>query len=526
MAQAIYFNNRMSRHLGLARISLVLILFAGIAQFASFALIQAHVISFYGAQPEDVTFALQITYVGIVTTLPVQFRLLRYFNTRTYLLTAFLIGILLNIGCLFVQDLVVFSVLRALIGVITCMVVGCMLIVIFSTLPEPKRLLVGNSLFFSLVLITGTIVGVGASWIVLRTNWTALYYGLIGLQVLAMLLCLLIFKPKPDMKPYPLYQIDWAGAVLFMFAAASIAFVMIYGPKRYWFEDPVILYTSIFAAVLLALFLLRQATVKRPLIDLSVFRSGKFIFGLVFLLLFYGIRDTINLLYGYSAGILGWSSADVTNAGLYNVAGVITATFIAVKVILAKKQNLPKLLLAGFAVMFSYHLWVYLRLTADLSFSEMTIPIFLQGFGCGLLFVPITVFCLAMLPPSTGMTGIVICTYARFIAVLNSVAGFYTLQLSYNQQFKLSFLAKLIPENDLFLQRTEAYKNLLAAHGTAPGAAAGISNMLIAKSTGIQSQLLTIRAIFLLAAVLMAVAFLVLVSFAIINKIKEARAKA
>lgn len=523
MAQAIYFNNWVNRHLGLARVSLVLILFVGIAQFASFALIQAHVISFYGAQSEDISFALQITYAGIITTLPVQFRLTRYFNTRTYLLTTFLAAILLNTGCLYVQDLVVFCVLRFFIGVTTCMVVGCMLILIFSTLPEPKRILIGTSLFFTLVLTTGTFVGQGASWVVLRTNWTSVYYGLIGLQVLAMLICLLIFKPKPDMKPYPLYQVDWAGAVLFMFASAAAVFVMIYGPKRYWFEDRVILYTSVFAAVFLALFLYRQATLKRPLIDLGVFRSGKFILGLLLVILFYGMRDSINLLYGYSAGILGWSAADVANAALYNVAGVITASLISVKVILVKKQNLPKLLLTGFGVMFFYHIWVYLRLTPDLSSGELSIPIFLQGLGCGFLLVPLTAFALAWLPPSTGMTGIVICTYARFIAVLNSVAGFYTLQLNYNQQFKLSFLAKLIPENDLLLQRTESYKNLLAANGTAPGAAAGISNMLIAKSTGIQSQLLTMRAIFMLGAVLMAIAFVILLLFAVINKIKAAK---
>jgi DHA2 family multidrug resistance protein len=49
--------------------------------------------------------------------------------------------------------------------------------------------------------------------------------------------------------------------------------------------------------------------------------------------------------------------------------------------------------------------------------------------------------------------------------------------------------------------------------------------MLIAKSTGIQSQLLTIRAIFLIAAILMAVTFIILVLFAVINRIKAARDK-
>lgn len=524
MGQTIYFNDRIGRYPGFVRFLLILVLFAAIAQFASFGLIQAHVISFYGAQPEDVSFAFQITYAGIISTLPIQFRLVRYFNTRSYLLTAFLTGIILNIGCLFVQDLVLFSILRFLTGIVTCLIAGCMLIVMFTTLPEEKKMLVGVSLFFSLILTIGLIIGIGASWVVLRMDWTAVYYGLIGLQVTAIFLCLFIFRPKPVMKPYPLYQIDWFGAVLFMFAAAAAAFVMIYGPKRYWMADPSIRYAAIFAAVILMLFLYRQLTIRRPLVDLSVFKSGKFIFALLLMLLFFGMKDSINLIYGYSAGVLGWSAADVVNSGLFNIAGVVIATFIAANVILAKKQNLPILLLAGFAVMFFYHFWVYINLTPGLSLRELSIPIFLHGFGSGLLFVPITIFCMAAVP-NAGMTGIVIVTYARFIAVLNSIAGFYTLQLNYNQQFKVSFLGKLAPENDLLLQRMELYKNLLVSKGYTQGEAAGISNMLIARSTGIQSQLLTIRAIFLIAATAMAFAFFILILFAVINKIKAAREK-
>ena len=238
------------------------------------------------------------------------------------------------------------------------------------------------------------------------------------------------------------------------------------------------------------------------------------------MLIFFGIRDSINLIYGYSTSVLGWSSADVVNSGLFNIAGVLAATFIAVKVILAKKENLPMLLLAGFAVLFFYHLWVYLHLTPDLSFAEVCIPIFLQGFASGLLFVPITIFCVAAVPQSTGMTGIIVCAYARFIATVNSIAGFYTLQLNYNQQFKESILNKLVPGSETLSQRHELYKGLLTSKGYAADEVTRISNMLIAKSSAIQSQLLTIRAIFLIAAILVAIVFLILLFFAVVNKIK------
>ncbi|OQP47487.1 hypothetical protein A4H97_08330 [Niastella yeongjuensis] len=523
MEQSIYINNLVGRHVGLVRISLILILFASVAQFASFGLIQAHVVSFYGAQQEDVSFALQIAYVGIITTLPIQFRLQRYFNTRSYLLTALLTGILLNMGCLFIHDLVLFSILRFLIGVVTCIVAGCILIVIFTTFSASNRMLAGVSLFFSLILTCGVLIGIGASWVVLRTNWTAVYYGLIGLQVMAILLCICLFKPRQTTKAYPLYQIDWPGGALFMFAAAAMLFVMIYGPKRYWFADATIRNTTIFAVVATTLFLFRQASLKRPLIDLSVFKVGKFIFAIFLMLLFWGIKDSINLIYGYAASVLGWSSADVVNSGLYNIAGVIIATIIAVKMIMVNKQHLPKLLLVGFGVMSFYHIWVYTHLTPDLSFADLCMPIFLHGFACGLLFVPVSVFCIGSVPQSTGMTGIVVCTYTRFIATLNSIAGFYTLQLNYNQLFKDSFLSKLIPEEGTVTQRQELYKGLFVSKGYTTGEAMGISNMLLAKSLGIQSQLLTLRVIFLIGTVLMAIVFVILLGFAVINKIKAAR---
>lgn len=519
--QTTYFHDWIGAHLSLVRILLILILFSAMAQFASFGLIQAHVIAAYGAQPEDISFALQIAYAGIISTLPIQFRLLKYFNTRSYLLSALLAGILLNIGCLLVQDLVLFSILRFFVGVTTCVIAGCMLIVLFTTLPESKRMLVGVSLFFSLILSSGLIVGVGASWVVMRANWTVLYYGLIGLQAVAIFLCLLVFKAKPGRRPYPLYQIDWFGGALLMFTAVALAYVFVYGPNRYWFSDPSIRYAAIFATVMGILFLLRQATLKRPLIDLRVFRYGKFIMAILLMIVFYGIKDSINLIYGYSTSFLGWSAEDVVQAGMFNILSVIAATLIVVKAIQVKKENLPLLLLSGFGVMCFYHVWFYFQVTPDLSFAQVCVPIFLQGFACGLLFVPITVFCMATVPASTGMTAIVVCAYARFIATLNSTAGFYTLRQNYNQQFKEGFLSQLIPGNDILTQRLNLFNQVFQEKGFTPEEIPGLTSAMIAKSAGAQSQLLTMRAIFYFAAVLVIIVFLVLLLQAVKTKIAQ-----
>jgi DHA2 family multidrug resistance protein len=68
------------------------------------------------------------------------------------------------------------------------MVAGCMLLTIFSTLPELKKNVVGVGLFFGTLLSVGIIIGTAAAWVVVRMDWSALYYFLIILQVISIII--------------------------------------------------------------------------------------------------------------------------------------------------------------------------------------------------------------------------------------------------------------------------------------------------------------------------------------------------
>src|SRR5690606_22044917 len=229
------------------------------------------------------------------------------------------------------------------------------------------------------------------------------------------------------------------------------------------------------------------------------------------------------LIYGYSASILGWSSTDVVNAGLFNITGVIVAILITSKTILKNKKTLPVFLIIGFIILCFYHLWFYYNLTPSLSFYQICFPIFLQGLACGFLFVPITIFCSASVPKSTGMTAIIVCAYARFFAGLNSISGLYTLQLYFNQKYKYGFLSKLTSESNLLEQRQSLYKGFLSIKGFGVQETSAITNMMVAKSTGVQSQLLTMRAMFMIAAIIAGAMVIILLSFAIMTKLRSSK---
>jgi DHA2 family multidrug resistance protein len=514
-----FLNSKALQYKGLTFVLLIVILFTSLAQFASFALIQQHLISFYGVEPEDISMSVLAMYAGIITFLPIQFRLLRYFTMKNYLMTALFLGILINIGSFITHDIVVFIVLRFLQGISVAVSAGSMLIVIFSTQPGEKGTLIGSSIFFTGILIASSIIGILSSWIAVNMNWNFTYYGLILLQLISAIICFFIFQPKMVQRAYPLFQLDWAGGVFFANFSLSLAYVMIYGPRQYWFSSRSIVVVSVIGFFMLLLFIYRQATLKRPLVNLKAFKYGKFILGLFLLILFYGIKDTINLIYGYAGGILGWSATDVVYLGLWNSVGVVLASVFSVKLILKNKLFVPKLIISGFLMMIVYNLWMYFSLTPNLSFADLAVPVFIQGFASGLIFLPVMLFTMSALPAFTGMTGIIVCAYARFITTLNSISGFYTLQLHYNQEFKLGFLTHLTAEDPDFVQRSSSYQNLFLSKGYTADQANALSNVLISKATAIQGQLLTNRTIFMIGTLLMCLAIVVLIIFIISSKI-------
>jgi len=519
MKNPTYFKSYISENKMLIIVLLLCILFTSLAQFASFALIQNYVVGAFGAQPEDVSLSLQMTYVGILVGLPIQFRFQRYFNTKAYLLIALSCGIVINACSLAATDITIFTLLRFLQGLVTSVIAGNMLIILFSVLPKEKSMIVGSSIFYGFVLISGIIIGVAAAWVTLRTDWKAIYYFLIALQFFSIIICLLLFKNKSIDSPYPLYQLDIVSTLLFGGFAYALTYTMIYGPKLYWLESKSIQTSILLGSLAFVMLLYQQLTVKRSYLNLHVFKYKKFIIGILLLSVFYGTKDSINLIYNYAGGILGWHTSDIITLGFCNVFGVVIGTGIAALAIVKNKGNIPKLILAGFFAMLFYHIFIFNIMIPSLAFNDLIVPITLQGLASGLLFVPIVIFSLSALPEFTGITGIIICAYVRFVATLNGIAGYYTLQLYYNQLYKDSFLQHITGVDYEPVQRTNAYGAFLQSKGYYGQENTTLVNALISKSIGLQSQLLTNKAIFFNISVLLAAVISLLLLYIIANKI-------
>ncbi|MGH1517719.1 MFS transporter [Chryseobacterium sp. JK1] len=495
--KSVYFKDWTENWKWISRITLFLLLLSGLVQLGMFVLTQSYMVSYWGAQPEDIWFGVMATYAGIITILPIQFRFLRYFETRSYLLFNLVVTILLNLACFYCQDLILFLVLRFFQGIFAGNVIVCSLTLVFSLLPPERSRSIGAAVFYGTMLSNTVLIGLASGIIVETFDWKFIYYGLIFFQIIMLGLVLLVLKRKSVMKSYPLYQTDFAGMAVFAVTIISIAYTLLYGSKYYWFEDSRICWSTLTGATGLFLFIYRQYTAKRPVVNLDVFHSPKFMIGLALLAIYYGTKDSINLIYNYTTGVLKWSTLDMITLALCNLSGMVLFLIIAIRLIIVKKISVTAFLAPGFIVLAGFNFWMSYFLTPDLSFEDLMLPIFVQGSASGLLFVPIMIFVLSSAPPHTGTTGLIVAAYTRFTATLNSFVGFYNLQLYFNQYFKEGFLNSLTSENQNTIDRLNSYKTLYISKGIWQEQSSLMANSQLAQVIAQQSQLLTNRAIFM-----------------------------
>jgi len=488
------------------RIALFLILLSGIVQFVAFSLNQAYILSYFGAQPEDITFSIQLTYVGILTMLPILFRFVRYFEMKIILVVMLMFAIVLCIASLMTTDLIIFFIIRFFQGIVVCGIAGCVLLEIPVYIDTPAfKQAFSSSVFYGTVLSSSVLIGLVAANVELSTNFIEVYSYLALFLVFILLLVLLGFRNNTSMRRYPLYQIDWIGACFFVLAAICLAYTIVYGSKYYWFTDPRIRVSALLCITGALLFVWRELTVKRPGLDLSVFKYPKFWAGILLLASYYGMKESINLIFGYAANILQWSPVDVMYLGLANVTGIVVFMIITAQLLARRMVTVPGFIVAGFCMMLLYHLWMYFIFTPDLAYEDLMLPVFFQGASSGILFVPIMLLMLSSVPPTTGIAGIVIAADVRFISLLNASAGFYNLQLKYNQLYKEGFLRHLTNTDEQTMERVDGFRRLYQSKGFPPDQAAALVNSSLAKSVSVQSQLLTNRAAFFYISIIIIV---------------------
>ncbi|KGK17626.1 multidrug resistance protein B [Vibrio navarrensis] len=192
-------------------------------------------------------------------------------------------------------------------------------------------------------------------------------------------------------------KIDKVGLLLLVVWVAALQLMLDEGKDHDWFESSRIVFLAVVAVIGFIAFLIWELTEKNPVVDLEVFRHRGYSMSMVTLSLAFGAFFSISVLtplwlqiyMGYTATISGFATAKM---------GILAVFLAPIVANLASKYDPRPFVFTG--VMW-LGLWTLYRSfgSVEMTFAQVSWPLFFQGIGMPLFFVPLTAIALGSVKP-------------------------------------------------------------------------------------------------------------------------------
>lgn len=441
---------------------------------------------YYGAEPSDIQFSLLVFYAAVASFAVVERRFFAHVVTKDYLLICIILEIATAYCCYQTRDMRVIFVLRFLQGIVNCGLTSIALNLLFSRLKSEHAKETGYTIFYGMILGVSPITALFAAPLVESFEYNVVYKAIIFCFLPSAVLLFSIMNRVHILRKMPLYKIDWLSFVLFSVMLILIAYVLIYGQERDWLDDSSIIYSIIAIICLGITSILRQKTLKRPAVDLSVFKSRNFSIGVVFLVILYVIRGAFSLTSSYFINVLGMDSLHANEIMIFNIGGVIVGSIIAIR-FLIRQKHLRILWMMGFFLLFVFFLWMCLLFSSEAGTTSFYLPLFLQGVGAGMVMSPIVMFIMSSVPDNMGQSASSVGIFVRFSTFSLSLAFINFYQIYFKGTHSNSLRGNLSLLDFNLSDRLKTYQSVLVSRGMprdeAGKVAVGLLNKAMQKQT-------------------------------------------
>lgn len=290
------------------------------------------------------------------------------------------------------QEIIVFRILQGVFGASLVPISQALLLDTFPVQKHARAMSIWG-VGVMLAPILGPTVG---GWLTEYYSWRWVFYINVPFGILSLLGVIALAKESPLDRERPF---DLFGFFLLSLAIVSLQLMLDRGQSQYWFDSGEIVFECILALLALYLFIVHMFTHKNAYVNPQLFRDRNFSLGLVFMFLLGVIMlATMALFPPYLQTLLGYPVFD---------AGLILAprgggTMLAMLVcswIMERALVSPRLLIVAGLMMIVITMAQMTRFTVDVTQSMITWTGFFQGFGLGLIFVPLTTLAFATLDP-------------------------------------------------------------------------------------------------------------------------------
>ncbi len=377
---------------------------------------------FYGIQAADVQYGMVVIYGSTVAFLALDFRIVKYFAPREYLLLALGVNVLCAVVCFYFRDWILFVFCQFLQGITCALMSGIVLQLIFPRLQSVRARVIAYSLLYGSIQIAVPFYSIYISVILYFFDFNWIFYGFVIVVIMLTSVVLLTMNGKARFtRKIPLYQVDWIGYLFYVSFILIVGYILVYGRQLGWFDSSLISTLCLVNVIILSLFISRELKLKRPLINLQIFRAKNFVIGLLLLFTFYIFKGSTGLAYGYLEVILGNHPLSTIPVWIAVIAGTTLSMFITSRFVLMG-YNLIRMIIVGFGLMAVYYTYMILFVSVQGETTDFLLPMFMYGAATGVLFVPIVSFTAASAPSKIAINASLIGIFSRFIGFTASLA--------------------------------------------------------------------------------------------------------
>ncbi len=246
---------------------------------------------------------------------------------------------------------------------------------------------------FGMGSVLGPIVGpMAGGWLAEAYNWRWVFYMIVPFALLTFVGTLAFIH---DREAGSKVRLDWLGFLLLSTVLASAQIMLDRGERADWFDSAEIIAWAALAGLALYAFIAHSATARQPFLDPRLLADRNFSVGIVLILVFGMLNFTpMTLLPPMLQGVSGYPDSVIGFIIGARGLGTLLGFFL---MIYASRFDPRATIVLGFLLQ-GFAGWQLAQLDVNPSMADVFWPMALQGFGVGVLWVPITMVSFSTLP--------------------------------------------------------------------------------------------------------------------------------
>jgi len=342
--------------------------------------------------PDQIAWVVTANIVATAVMTPLSGWLTSRFGRRL-LCNACVLGFAAaSLGCGLSDSLAELVVFRVLQGAVGAPLVPLSQAIVLDTYAKRHH---GMAIaLFGVGSVLGPIVGpVLGGWLAEAYNWRWVFYMIVPFALLALFGSLAFIH---DREAGTKLRLDWLGFLLLSAALSSTQLMLDRGERADWFDSAEIVAWAALAVVALYAFIVHSATAERPFLDPRLLADRNFSIGILLVFVFGMLNFTpMTLLPPLLQGVGGYPDSVIGFVLGARGLGTLMGFFL---MIFANRFDPRAMILLGFLLQ-AVAGWQLAHLGVNPSTSDVFWPMALQGFGVGVLWVPITMVSFSTLGP-------------------------------------------------------------------------------------------------------------------------------